>query len=184
MVRNLSPILAFVSLRNDAAMDLQLNWTTCFAVAGYVMANPPVRSSIAWAGRTALMVNWKRMAVPAYIALLVLAFVMEAPAVAQSRRGSARQPSGKATGTDPSLTAAVATFDGVVRAVSKKELAIDLDGGNSVEFKLSKKTEYYVGAKPGQAKDLVLEANVKVEGSKDVFGVLTASKVTVKPQSP
>ena len=92
-------------------MDLHFNWTTCFAAAGYVAANPAVRQALGWTGRAALTVNWKRLAAPTVVALILLALLAEAPLAAQSRRGGVRQSTSKAAGTDPSLSAAVATFN-------------------------------------------------------------------------
>lgn len=165
-------------------MDIQLNWTTCFAAAGYVAANPGVRQALTWTGRAALAANWKRLAAPASAMLIVLALLAEAPAAAQSRRGGVRQNTTKGAGVDPSLSAAIATFNGTLKAVTKKDLTVDLDTGNTVEFKLSRKTEFYFGEKKVTAKDLAPEAAVKVEGNKDGFGVLTATRVTVKPETP
>ena len=163
-------------------MDIQLNWTTCFAVAGYVVANPAVRQALAWTGRAALTVNWKRMSVPAAVVLVFLALLTEGPVVAQSRR--VRQSTSKAAGTDPSLAVAVATFNGTLKAVTKKEVTVDLDSGNTVEFRLSRKTEFYLGGKKVALSDLAPEAVVKVEGNKDGFGYLTATKITVKQETP
>ena len=169
-----------VSLIEDPFMDIQLNWTTGFAAAGYIVANPAVRQALAWTGRAALTVDWKRMAVPASVVLVVLALLVQGPVAAQSRRGGVRQSASKAAGTDPSLTAAVATFNGTIKAISKKDITVDLDSGNTVEFKLSKKTEFFVGEKKVTVKDLTPETLVKIEGNKDGFGVLTATKLMVK----
>jgi hypothetical protein len=165
-------------------MDIELSWTTCFAVAGYVAANPAVRQAIRWAGHFALRVmptvNRKRVAVPAsLIALVVLALFAQAPANAQMRRGRYGSTPA-ASGTDPALNAAVATFAGTLRVVTKKDFTVDLDNGNTVVFKIGKKTEFYVGEKSVKPKDLAIESVVKVEGVKDGFGVLTATKLTVK----
>jgi len=164
-------------------MDMQLNWKTGFAVAGYVAANPAVRQAIGWAGRALLTVNWKRFAIPASVALIVLALLAEVPASAQMR-GRTRQTGTKATGSDPSLSSVVASFGGTLKAVTKKDLTVDLDNGNTVEFKISKKTTFYIGDKQVTAKDLAPEATVTIDGNKDGFGVLTAMKVTVKPAAP
>ena len=115
-MHNLSRRVEFLSLRTrakDAAMDLHFNWTTCFAAAGYVAANPAVRQALGWTGRAALTltVDWKRLAAPAVVALILLALLAEAPLAAQSRRGGVRQSNSKGAGTDPSLSAAVATFN-------------------------------------------------------------------------
>ena len=166
-------------------MDIQLNWTTCFAVAGYIVANPAVRQAITWTGRAALTVNWKRIALPASVAVIALALLAtEVPLAAQSRRGGVRQSTSKAAGTDPALSAAVATFNGTLKAITRKDVTVDLDTGNTVEFKLSKKTEFYLGVKKVTAKDLAPEAVVKIEGNKDGFGVLTATKISVKQETP
>ena len=164
-------------------MDIQLNWTTCFAVVGYVVSNPGVRQALTWTGRAAMTVNWKRLAVPASVVLILLALRVETPVAAQSRRGGVRQSTSKATGTDPSLTLAIATFNGTLKAITKKDVTVDLDSGNTVEFKLSRKTEFYLGEKKVTAHDLAAEAIVKIEGSKDVFGVLTATRITVKQET-
>jgi hypothetical protein len=196
-MHNLFHRIAFLSLRTPSArtaprppeMDIELNWTTCFAVAGYVAANPAVRQALGWARHFALSlisaiktpsVKWKRAAVPAsVIALVVLALFAQLPAAAQMRRGRyGTTPAG--SGTDPALSAAVATFDGTLRVVTKKDFTVDLDNGNTVVFKIGKKTEFYVGTKSVKPKDLAVESVVKVEGVKDGFGVLTATKVTVK----
>ena len=163
-------------------MDIHLNWTTCFAVAGYVVANPGVRQALAWTGRAALTVNWKRMSVSAVVVLVFLAMLAESPVMAQSRR--VRQSTSKAAGTDPSLAVAVATFNGTLKAVTKKEVTVDLDSGNTVEFRLSKKTEFYLGEKKVALNDLATESTVKIEGNKDGFGYLTATKITVKQETP
>ena len=165
-------------------MDIQLNWTTFFAVAGYIVANPGLRQALAWTGRAALTVNWKRVTVPASVVMIVLTLLAELPVSAQTRRGGARQSTSKAAGTDPSLTAATATFNGTLKAITKKDVTVDLDSGNMVEFKLSKKTEFYFGEKKVTAKDLVAEAVVKIEGNKDVFGYLTATKISVRRNTP
>lgn len=164
-------------------MDIQLNWTTGFAVAGYVVANPAVRQAIAWMGRVALTVNWKRMTVPATVLLIALALLTESPVMAQRRRGGVRQSTNPGAGATQGLGLAVASFKGTLKAVTKKDVTVDLDSGNTVEFKLTKKTEFYVGEKKVTAKDLAPEAAVEVEGSKDGFGVLTATKVTVKVET-
>jgi hypothetical protein len=170
-------------------MDIEFNWTTCFAVAGYIAANPAVRQAIAWAVREAMRIrsgsiNWKRLAAPASLCLILLALLAQAPAAAQMmpRRSRTAAPAG--VGADPSLSAAVATFDGTLRAITKKDFTVDLDNGNTVVFKIAKKTTFFVGEKPVKAKELAAEAIVKVEGVKDGFGVLTATKLTVKLDTP
>jgi hypothetical protein len=165
-------------------MDLHLNWTTCFAAAGYVAANPVVRQALGWAGRIARRelpnFKWTRLAAPASIAgLLMLALLAQVPADAQMRRGRYGNTSPGAT-ADPSLKGAVATFDGTLRTITKKNFTVDLDNGNTVDFKIGKKTTFFVGTKEAKAKDMAAESEVQVEGIKDGFGVLTATKLTVK----
>lgn len=189
-MHNLFRRIAFLSLRarakDELAMDIQLNWTTCFAIAGYIAANPGVRQALAWSGRAVRTLKWKRVTVPASIGLVVLALLAETPASAQMRGRGTRQTGTKASGADPALNAVVATFGGTVKAISKKDMTIDLDNGNTMEFKLSKKTAFYIGEKQGTAKDVAPEAVVVIEGNKDGFGVLTAMKITVKvpPSEP
>jgi hypothetical protein len=164
-------------------MELQLNWTTCFAVAGYVAANPAVRQALLWTGRAAMTVNWKRFTVPASVALVALALFWEVPVSAQMRRGT-RVAGTKATGADPNLGAVVATFGGTLKSITKKDMAIEIENGNSVEFKVIGKTTYFVGDKQVKAKDIAVETPVTIEGKKDGFGVLTAMKVSVKSVPP
>lgn len=166
-------------------MDLHLNWTTCFAAAGYVAANPVVRQALGWAGRVAFRelpaIQWRRLVGPASIAgLLLLALLAQVPAEAQMRRGRYGNTS-PGVGSDPSLKGAVATFDGTLRTITKKDFTVDLENGNTVEFKIGKKTTFFVGTKEVKAKDLTADSDVQVEGIKDGFGVLTATKLTVKP---
>jgi hypothetical protein len=170
-------------------MELQLSWTTCFAAAGYVAANPAVRQTIGWAARAVIRilpaVNWRRAAVPASVmTVVVLALLTQVPAAAQMRRSGRYGTTSAASGTDPALNAAVATFDGTLRTVTKKDFTVDLDNGNTVVFKIGRKTEFYVGSKSVKPKELAPESVVKVEGVKDGFGVLTATKLTVKLDTP
>ena len=79
------------------------------------------------------------------------------------------------------LAALTASFEGTLRAVTKKGLTIELTNGNTVEFRTTKKTEFLDGAKSIQMKDLQVDAFVKVEGVKDGFGYITANKVMVPP---
>jgi len=62
---------------------MQLNWTTCFVVAGYVAANPAVREAFRWAARAALTVEWRRLAVPAYVLIAIAAMPAGTPAATQ-----------------------------------------------------------------------------------------------------
>jgi hypothetical protein len=162
-------------------MELQLNWTTCFAVIGYIVANPGVRQALGWAARAAFAANWKRIAIPAYVLVIVLAMFAGTPAAAQMRRTRGTTVAG--AGSEPSLSQAVASFAGVVKAVNKgkKRLSVELDSGNTVDFLVVKKTTFYYGDKAIQLKDLTVDSDVKIDGNKDGFGVLTALKVTVKP---
>ena len=127
-----------------------------------------------------MTVNWRRLTIPASVVLVLIALLVEAPVAAQSRRGGVRQSTSKAAGTDPALSAAVATFNGTLKTITKKDVTVDLDSVNTVEFKLSKKTEFYLGEKQATAKDMSPDSVVKIEGNKDGFGVLTAMRITVK----
>jgi hypothetical protein len=130
------------------------------------------------------VVNPRRLAAPVMFAtLIVLGLLTQVPAAAQMRRGG-YGPASAGSGTDPALNAAVATFEGTLRTVTKKDFTVDLDNGNSVVFKIGRKTEFWVGSKAVKPKELAVESTVKVEGTKDGFGVLTATKLTVKLDSP
>lgn len=166
-------------------MHPHLDWTTCFAVAGYVVANPPVRAALAFAARLAMRLDWRRLATPALAGMLLLSlFLMgESQAVAQTRRGTGRGGATQATGADPRTTVVVANFQGNLREINKKEFTIELENGNTVEFKIGKKTEFLEGEKAIKPTDLAPDQFLKVEGTKDLFGVITATKVvTAKPK--
>jgi hypothetical protein len=187
-MHNLLRIPAFLSLRvprkGTAPMEIQLNWTTCFAVAGYILANPGVREALRWAIRVAFTIHWRRVAIPAYVLIAVVAMLAGTPAAAQMRRGT-RSTTSAGAGTDPALAVAVASFSGVVKGINKgkKKLSIELEAGNTVDFLVSHKTKYFYGDKAIQLKDLTVDSDVKIDGTKDGFGSLTAIKITVKPPS-
>jgi energy-coupling factor transporter transmembrane protein EcfT len=169
---------------------IPLNWTTLLAIAVYVTVNPPVRAAVVWIGSmigpAAARIPVRRLATPLMIAIVVAGLLADSPAAAQMRRGGRTSTGGtKAAGSDPALAGLVASFEGTLREVSKKGFTVELTNGNSVEFRTTKKTEYYdeAGKKQIQMKDLFLEAFVKVEGVKDGFGYITANKV-ILPAAP
>lgn len=77
------------------------------------------------------------------------------------------------------LNAAVATFDGTLRALDKKQLVLELAGDQSLTIVVNKKTQFLRGVKTMAAKDVRLGALVIVEAKK-VMSELVALRVRVK----
>ena len=101
--------------------------------------------------------------------VLLFLLILSLPAPGQRRRGEELDI----------LNAAVATFDGTLRSLTKKELVIELAGDQSLTFEVNKKTQFLRGAKPMAAKDVRVGALVLVEARK-VASDLIAVRVRVK----
>jgi hypothetical protein len=114
--------------------------------------------------------------------LLILSFValLCAPAWAQSRRGRTRSPQ---TGISD-LETPVATFQGKVRSISKKEIVLDMPEDQSIAFHISHKTKFVKDDKPIKAAAISAGATVMVEGKRDALGNTDAVSVTLDPKPP
>src|SRR5215471_9675468 len=96
----------------------------------------------------------------AFLSLLVL------PASGQSRRGRQRQPQ---TGISD-LETPVATFQGTVRSINKKEIVVDMPEDQSIAFHISHKTKFVKDTKPIKPAAIAAGVPVTVEGKRDALG--------------
>lgn len=81
------------------------------------------------------------------------------------------------------LNAAVATFDGTLRLLGKKELVLELAGGQSLTIEVNKKTRYLRGTKTISSRDVKIGSLVLVEARK-VMNRLEAVTLRVKDPEP
>jgi len=72
-----------------------------------------------------------------------------------------------------------ADFEGSVRGVTSKELVIETADGNTLQFRLTRKTEYYTGKQKSKASAVEVGMHAKVEGRKAPDNSLDAVRVEV-----
>ena len=108
--------------------------------------------------------------------LLLLLVCLSVPA---QRRGGRPKANGQPGSDLDMLNAAVATFDGTLRTLDKKELSIELPGEQHLSMEINKKTEFFRGQKPIGAREIREGALVLVEAKK-VANQLVALRVRVK----
>jgi hypothetical protein len=110
--------------------------------------------------------------------LLLLLLVFEATA-----QTTARQRGG-APGSDLDiLNAAVATFDGTVRVLNKKQIQLEMSEEQSLSIEVNRKTLFLRGTKTVASRDVAVGAVVTVEAKK-VGNQLVAVSVRVKDPPP
>ena len=88
------------------------------------------------------------------------------------RRGGARP--GNSAGSPDAIETAMVHFNGILRALDKKTLRIDLDDGQSLVFHRSKNTALVPA---GGHSEIETGAKVQVEAHKDKVGDLDAVRV-------
>ena len=111
---------------------------------------------------------------------LVLLSTLCLPGPSQTRRGRQRQPQ---TGISD-LETPVATFQGTVRSINKKEIVLDMPEDQSSAFHISHKTKFVKDAKPIKPATIAAGAPVTVEGKRDALGNTEAVTVTVDTKPP
>jgi hypothetical protein len=88
------------------------------------------------------------------------------------------------------LETPVATFQGTVRSISKKEIVVDMPEDQSIAFHISHKTKFIKDDKPVKPAAIVAGTLVTVDGKRDLLGNVEAVTVTVntkpaaKPEPP
>ena len=110
---------------------------------------------------------------PLLLAIVLLSWLLSSPMLAQRRRGEELDI----------LNAAVATFDGTLRLLGKKELVLELAGGQSLTIEVNKKTRYLRGTKTISSRDVKIGSLVLVEARK-VMNRLEAVTLRVKDPEP
>ena len=65
-------------------------------------------------------------------------------------------------------------FEGTLRFASKKEIRIDVEGDQELEFRVIRKTSFYRGKTIIAVKDLAVDRLVLIEGRKELTGELVA----------
>ena len=115
---------------------------------------------------------------PSPTALLSAALLVYCAAAAPAqmrRRGGTINPN---LGSDD-MSAAVATFDGTVRAVSKNQLLLEVGEDKTLTLTLNKKTAFLDGGKVVKASEVKSGAMAAVEVHK-VMGEMIAIKVRLR----
>ena len=76
-----------------------------------------------------------------------------------------------------------AHFNGKVHTVSKKEITVNTDEGNEVEFTITRKTKVERDGKSVDLQSLTPGEQVSVDAHQELRGYLVALKVTAVPSS-
>jgi hypothetical protein len=92
----------------------------------------------------------------------------------QSRQ-SKKQPQNKIS----DLETPVATFQGTLRSIGKKEIVLDLPEDQSIAFHVSHKTKFVKDAKAIKPSTIAAGTPLTVEGKRDLLGNVEAVTVTV-----
>jgi len=116
------------------------------------------------------------------IALLALLLSAQLPAQYYPRRGPVA-----ATATAGPYNGPAVTFHGTLKALTKKELIVDLDKSESTDdqqsltFRFSKKTKFLEKDKSIKPADLAVGAHVTIDATRDGDLKLSALNVLVAP---
>jgi hypothetical protein len=76
-----------------------------------------------------------------------------------------------------------ATFNGTVHAVSNKQITIENEDGNLLDFEINRKTRLRRGDTPISTSDLVNGEPVTIEALQEMGRFLVAVSVTAHPKS-
>ena len=79
------------------------------------------------------------------------------------------------------LETPVATFQGKLKSLTKKEIVLDVGEDQSITFHISGKTKFLKGGKPVKPSAIPPGAAVTVEGKRDLMGNVDAVSVTLPP---
>lgn len=115
-----------------------------------------------------------------YPVILALLLAAMSPAQYARRRG----PSSASANSGP-YTGPAVTFNGTLKALTKKELLVDLDRAapsddpESLTFRFSKKTKFLKGDKPIQASDMEVGMHITLDATRDGDQKLSALNVMV-----
>jgi hypothetical protein len=111
--------------------------------------------------------------------------VLLSPALVFSQVGYPRRTRGANTGNLGGYDGPAVTFQGKLKALSKKELRIDTDTEQqSITFRVTSKTHFLKDGKPIKPSDVSLEITVAVDAVRDPDQKLSARNVIVSPPKP
>jgi hypothetical protein len=115
-------------------------------------------------------------------AVLIPLLCAQTPSTGRQTRQSRgrQQPQNKVS----DLETPVATFQGTVRSISKKEIVVDMPEEQSIAFHISHKTKFVKDAKPVKPATIATGARVTVDGKRDLLGNVEAVSVTVDTKPP
>ncbi len=81
------------------------------------------------------------------------------------------------------LNSAVASFDGTLRLLNKKQILIEVGEDQTISIEVNKKTLFFRGAKPIAAREINIGSIVTVEAKK-IANQLVALSVRIKEPPP
>jgi hypothetical protein len=121
-----------------------------------------------------------------YIAILTVILVLLLPGRMGAQYYPRRGPVSATASSGPYSGPAV-TFNGTVKALTKKELIVDLDPADSgaerqsLTFRLSRKTKFLKGDQPVKPSDIELGTHISLDATRDGDLKLSALNVMVGP---
>jgi hypothetical protein len=109
---------------------------------------------------------------------LLLFFLALGLLVNVSGQQSRRRQQQRGTSPDSSTPGNVLIrFEGTLTFASKKEIRIDVEGDQSLDFRVTKKTAFYRGKAEITPKDLAANSHIVIEGRRELNGDLDAVNV-------
>lgn len=107
------------------------------------------------------------------------------PVLVVGQVGYPRRTRGPTTGSAGVYDGPAVTFQGKLKALTKKDLRIDTDTEQqSITFRVSSKTHFNKDGKPIKLSDVSLETIVQVDAVRDPDQKLSAINVIVSPPPP
>ena len=107
------------------------------------------------------------------------------PAAMFSQGAYGRRTRGPMSANPGSLNVPAVTFQGTLKALSKKELRIDVEGEEqSLTFRVSGKTRFTKDGKAIKPRDVTVGTIVAVDATRDPDQKFSASNVIVSPPKP
>ena len=121
-----------------------------------------------------------------YLAMFPVLLALLWPALLPAQYARRRGPVSATANSGPYAGPAV-TFNGTVKALTKKELTVDLDPTDpdaerqSLTFRLSKKTKFLKDDQPIKPSDIEVGAHISLDATRDGDLKLSALNVMVAP---
>jgi hypothetical protein len=175
---NLMSVNGFLSV-------MEFTWSSLVGAIGFVAANPTVRLGLRAVFQW-LAMNWPRNVVwPGYavrivVAASVLLFTSPGLVPATGQMRPTRGTRGRQATANPNSTAGqglLAKFEGTIRAKTKKEIVLEVEGEQSLTLRLTKKTTYFNGKDKAKPDDVPIGTSVVVEATRELNGDLSAVNV-------